>query len=197
MNYKPAPSPTNLGAVPRYVDQELRRISQEFDLIDERFAQVANKLAYPTTLVLYSYSEASQQPTGLGDAGKIQISFGPPQSGAGNAVNLSGAGLITFNQSGFYTMRLSLSMTQTSQSKDVRLVVRALKNDVQAGLPFAVGLADSSVFQQEMFTFDAALVAGDTVRFELMREIFNSGGLTEVVTGWGPTPSALIQVAKY
>lgn len=153
---------------------------------------------YPgPTRVLLGESFAAQTPTALGAAGAIQIAFGAAQGTPADPVQMDSLGTVTFNQTGVYGIDMRITAKRTSNPQSTTLVLRALLDGVQAGNPIAVVMGDNADSQYEQYTIAGSIPAGTTLRWEVMREGFDDGGLLSLTTGWGPTPSALIRILKF
>ena len=81
--------------------------------------------------VLRACSTADQAPTALGTA--LQLTHGAAQKTASDPVMLSAAGVITFNQTGFYEIRVKLQFGRTGATGTSELMSRIMLNGTQFG----------------------------------------------------------------
>jgi hypothetical protein len=151
------------------------------------------------TQLLYAFSTAaSQAPTSTGTP--LQIEFGAAQLGPGDPVQLSAAGVLTFNQSGSYNVRVKIQKGRVGSSGTSIMMARVLINGVQVGISSAAKLANAD----EIFTFEsnpiANVTAGDNFTLQVIRDASgtNFGGLYSITSshGWVLAPSALIAVSR-
>lgn len=143
-------------------------------------------------------SAGSQNPTGIGDSGAIQIEFGSPQGTVDDEVSLSADGTVTVNKSRLFRIKIALQFGRTGSASVSHILFRVLVNGVQAGRSIAYLLDDSNttmyVENDEWIYFPA----GTTVRFEIMRDAAgdDSGGLVQYNPsgGWNSAPTAAIRM---
>jgi hypothetical protein len=189
--YHPAVVPVQPQLLPRFLDRELRRISDTLESQDTRT---------PST-VLLGQSTVTQAPTGVGAAGAIQITYGPAQGDAQSPVVLGADGTLTFQVDGFYSLDTRYVLQRSTQPGYARLFLRGLVNGVQSGNPVAVVMDEATITSYEQFTIAGFLPAGTTVRWELARDAsgVNDGYLQAFAStlGWGTSPSALVRIIKF
>lgn len=144
-------------------------------------------------------SAVSQFPTGLGDANKITIEFGPASSNT--FFDLTVAGVGTFLQGGIYDILISVHFGRLTASGTSKLFGRVVFN----GTPFEPSV--SALIDNANIGFPAqfsipklSVSASDTIYFEIMRSSDgdNSGGLTNATNpdGWHDASTAEILIVK-
>ena len=138
---------------------------------------------------------ATQQPATLGTA--IQVEFGAAQ--ATTELSLATNGTLTCNVSGTYAIRFKLQFGRSGASGVSYLMTRILKNGAQFGVTQSTRLSSSDSIIPTDSRVVMALLAGDTVKMELVRDSLgaNSGGLYQQLSshGWLAAPSALLVVS--
>jgi len=150
--------------------------------------------------VLRAASTATQEPTAVNTP--LQVVFGAAQGSIANPVQISAAGLVTFNTPGTYAVRVKLQNGRTGASGTSILLSRLLLNGVQAGSAAAVRMASADVtVPTDSRVVVVALAAGATFAVQIMRDGAGSnfGGLypfTAAVAGWGIAPSALLVISR-
>jgi len=176
--------------LPRYLDTEFRRIKAAFDQVTDSRAET----------LLVGYELADQSPTGLGDAGKIQLKFGAPQMTPQDPVQLLADGSIVFNRADQYELDVRLVFQRTTQPGDALLFVRGLINGVQFGNPVAVSMLEADVAVPQQMFLTSAIPQGAIVTLELARDPagVNDGLLSTLAStmGWGTAPSSVIRIAR-
>ena len=138
---------------------------------------------------------AVQEPTGLGVAGVVQISLGVKQSTV--HVDLDTVGTLTINQPGTYDIQVSGRFGRSSAVGVSMILARLLINDVQAGDPVAYRLDDGEFTIPYEVGFGTTFGGGEQLKFELMRELIDDGGLRSYTSEWGVIPCATIVIDKY
>lgn len=145
---------------------------------------------------------ASQEPTGTGDANKIQLEFGAAQNTASDPVQLLADGTLRFNQAGTYRLKIAINYGRSGAAGTSLLVFRALINGTQAGRSVAAKISSAEVLVP--FTDEAWLTvpAGIDITYEIARDATGansggafSGGIT--LSGWEIAPSAAIRVERW
>lgn len=135
---------------------------------------------------------ATQQPTTLGTA--IQVEFGAANSAS--ELSLAANGTLTCNVSGTYAIRFKLQFGRSGATGVSYLMTRILKNGVQFGVTQSTRLSSSDSIIPTDSRVVMALLAGDTVQMQLIRDSLgvNSGGLYQQLSshGWSAAPSALL-----
>lgn len=147
---------------------------------------------------------ATQNPSGLGIANLLDIEFGAAQNGPTDPVELSVAGVVTFNVAGLYRIKSVFQFGRSGASQVSELLFRFLVNDVQLGRSVAAKLSNSD----ELIYIDIDnwfnVPQGATLKVQVMRDNSgnNSGGLTQVTPTdegagtWNVVPSAVIRVER-
>lgn len=150
------------------------------------------------TPVLAAQSTVTQTPSGLDTA--LQVTFGAAQGTSGDAVMISSAGLITFNETGLYLINGYGSVErQGSSGGTAILLFRFLVNGTQAGSVKAFHLDTTEVSTPYEITFPINITtAGTTASFQIMRDSSgtNAGGLYPHTNlgGWSNVPSAEVNI---
>lgn len=150
------------------------------------------------TPVLVAQSTVTQTPSGLDVP--LQVSFGAAQGTSGDAVMISSAGLITFNQPGLYLINGYGSVERQGSSGGTAIVLfRFLVNGTAVSSPKAFHLDSPNVGSPYEITFPINITtAGTTASFEIMRDSsgVNHGGLYPHTNlgGWGNTPSTEVNI---
>ena len=150
-------------------------------------------------------SSAAQEPTGLGVANEIQVTFGDAVNAGGDPVMLSAAGVLTFNEAGLYRLKVALQFGRTGASGTSELLFKADVDGVQAGRSIYAKLSNASEEQYLENDSWLQLSAATEITYFIMRDSAgnNSGGLigiTPTVDGgseWNDAPSASIRVERW
>ncbi|MEA7619105.1 hypothetical protein ONK43_23160 [Salmonella enterica subsp. enterica serovar Virginia] len=149
--------------------------------------------------VLRASSTVVQAPTAVDTA--LQLTFGAAQGTASNPVMINTAGLVTFNATGSYAVRVKLQAGRTGASGTSILLSRILVNGAQYGSPAATKLvsADVTIPIESRVAINAT--AGQTMAVQIMRDSAgtNFGGVypqTATVAAWGVAPSALLVISR-
>ncbi|EAS8631477.1 hypothetical protein GWS13_20735 [Salmonella enterica] len=149
--------------------------------------------------VLRASSTVAQAPTAVDTA--LQLTFGAAQGTASNPVMINAAGLVTFNATGNYAVRIKLQAGRTGASGTSTLLSRILVNGAPYGSPAATKLvsADVTIPIESRVVINAT--AGQTMAVQIMRDSAgtNFGGVypqTATVTAWGVAPSALLVISR-
>ncbi|ENP4549544.1 hypothetical protein ACDP37_004664 [Salmonella enterica] len=149
--------------------------------------------------VLRASSAVVQAPTAVDTA--LQLTFGVAQGTASNPVMINTAGLVTFNATGSYAVRVKLQAGRTGASGTSILLSRILVNGAQYGSPAATKLvsADVTIPIESRVAINAT--AGQTMAVQIMRDSAgtNFGGVypqTATVAAWGVAPSALLVISR-
>lgn len=153
---------------------------------------------YPgPVLVLVNDSFDSQNPTGLGPGGAVQISFGPAIGTPADPVQIDGLGTIIVNQAGVYAASFSVVARRSTVPGTVNLLFRLLVDGVQFRNPALIVMGDAADSHFQQFTITGSLPSGTVIRAEMMRQGANNGGLISTPSDWGATPAASIRVLRY
>lgn len=170
----------------------------------EVLTQAADSMLYAATGVkevelLRAASTAAQTPTTVDTP--LQIAFGTAQKSASDPVMLNAAGLVTFNTTGNYAVRVKLQNGRTGASGTSILLSRILLAGAQYGSPAAVKLTSSDVTIPTESRVVINATAGQTFSVQIMRDSAgaNFGGVypqEATVTAWGAAPSALLVISR-
>jgi hypothetical protein len=162
------------------------------------------------TLGVFATSE-TQTPTGLGDAGKIRVNFGPGGSTVGGEFSIAADGLITCNKDSIqYDFGLSFRIARNGGAGESEIMGRFMyapdgveANAVQTGDTFSVKLDDDDTVWRESFELRFSPLAGSLIWFEVARNpgSNNSGQLETVqpagdLSGWAASNTASIAFGK-
>lgn len=149
--------------------------------------------------VLRASSLVSQSPSAVDT--HLQVAFGAAQGSALTPVQISAAGLVTFNEAGNYAVRIKLQAGRTGASGTSILLSRLLLAGAQYGSPAATKLvsADVTIPIESRVVINAT--AGQTFSVQIMRDSAGSnfGGIfpqAAAVTAWGTAPSALLVISR-
>ena len=152
--------------------------------------------------VLRSASITAQNPTGLG--APLQIVFGAASGSGSTPVQISAAGLVTFNQSGKYAVRVKFQVGRTAGAGISHILTRMLKNGAQVGTPDISSIETANQIYTKESRVAIEVLAGDTIAFQVARDPSgnNSGGLaiftpTGALSAWGVTASALLVIERF
>ena len=167
--------------------------------------QIADSMMYAASgvrevEVLRAASTATQEPTAVNTP--LQVAFGAAQGSIANPVQISAAGLLTFNEPGTYAIRVKLQNGRTGASGTSILLSRILLNGAQVGSAASVKLSSAdSTIPTDSRVVVAAPAAGANFAVQIMRDGAGSnfGGVypfTAAVAGWGVAPSALLVVSR-
>jgi len=189
--YSPATVPQSPGLLPRYLDRELRKVGASITALEDKLP----------VRVLLGESTVQQAPAGIGDANRIQISFGPAQGDATTPVQLLADGSILFNQAGIYSIDTRYMFQRSGSQQNAVLFIRGVFDGVQVGNPIAVVLNESTYTTYEQYTIAGLIPQGVTLAWQLARDPagVNDGFLATIASGigWGSTPSALVRILKF
>ncbi len=174
--------------------------------VREVFTQLADSALYAAAgvkevEVLRASSAANQLPTALGTA--LQLTFGAAQNSASNPVMISAAGLVTFNTSGNYAVRIKLQCGRAGATGVVTIVSRILLAGAQYGSSAAVRLDNANTVMPSESRVVINATAGQTLAIQIVRDSvdssINAGGVYAIqpaTSGWAASPSALIVVSR-
>ncbi len=156
-------------------------------------------------LVNGASTDTSQEPAGLGEAGSIQIKFGPAQNTISDPVQLLDDGSLVFNEGGMYRLKITLIFGRLGGAGESELRFRALVNGVQAGQ--SIGAEIDSQRIEIPYSDEAWLniPAGAVITYEVMRDSSgnDSGGLFQpfitpaTAPNWNSTTCAAIRVERF
>jgi hypothetical protein len=196
MPYEPIDtSPRSLRSTWYAVWSEFLRIA---GFVNELEAEL-DSLYVLTEPAIDAASDLDQNPTGLGDAGKIQITFGPPQTT--NDFDLDADGQFTTLVADEYYFQGKFEMGRDGQAGQSQLYLRALVNGVQFGYSTHLIVDSPKIEAPVSFTGYSALKVDDVITFELMRDSDgdDSGGLTVGISqepSWTFSPSARALITR-
>tara|TARA_R110000772_G_scaffold188732_1_gene299796 strand:+ start:4923 stop:5786 length:864 start_codon:yes stop_codon:yes gene_type:complete len=148
--------------------------------------------------IFYTQSLIDQGPTLLDTV--HQITFGAPASN--EFFSISAAGELTCLLAGDYKVRLKISVGRTGDSShSSQVYLRGLINGVQATNSVLTVIDSPKIEIPQLYERIIPLNVNDVATFEIIRDSSgdNSGSLLvglPTVTGWGPSPSALINVSR-
>lgn len=137
---------------------------------------------------------ASQEPTGLGDAGKIRISLGAAQDQP--YISIDATGLMTIKEDGYYDLELSGRFGRTAGAGVAVITARMVAGGVPSNTPTSYSLDDGDFTIPYATTVTRYFPAGTELYFEIMREGVDNGGLFSYTGAWGTAPCAEISIYK-
>ena len=149
--------------------------------------------------MLRASSLVSQSPSAVDTP--LQVAFGAAQGSALTPVQISAAGLVTFNEAGNYAVRIKLQAGRTGASGTSILLSRLLLAGAQYGSPAATKLVSADVTIPIKSRVVINATTGQTFAVQIMRDSAGSnfGGIfpqAAVVTAWGTAPSALLVISR-
>ena len=164
---------------------------------------LAGETASSTPIQTFSSNSvaATQNPSGLGDANKIQVEFGPAASGS--FYGLTAAGLLTLTQAGRYMIDVNLQFGRAGGAGFAQLFGRVVLDGTPLTPSIAAKIDDSDTELPYHGTFGPIdLPAGTTFAVELMRSNvgIDAGGLIQLSSGdpsWAAAETAEIIVRKF
>lgn len=177
--------------------------TQEYSTKNFKLSDIASysksKLSLAPTLVLSSFSDVDQEPSGL-DA-RLQVVFGSATGTSSDPVQLLADGSIVFNQAGLYLFNGYGNFERQGASGGITVTAfRALLNGVQIMPVKAVELEKPGIMLPYELTVPINAQVGDVMTWEIMRDSSgqDEGGLyTHALSGgWGVVPSTDINIWK-
>lgn len=169
----------------------------------EVLTQIADSMLYGVkeVEVLRASSSSDQAPSATGTA--LQLSFGSAQGSAANPVMINAAGLVTFNATGNYAVRIKLQCGRAGATGIVTLLSRIIFAGSQYGSSAAVRLDNANTIIPSESRVVINATAGQTMAIQLVRDTvgssINAGGvyaITPATSGWAAAPSALLVVSR-
>ena len=166
--------------------------------------QLADSMLYAAAGVkevelLRASSAVAQTPSAVDTP--LQLTFGAAQKSATDPVMINSAGLVTFNTTGNYAVRIKTQNGRAGASGTSILLMRILVNGAQYGSPAATRITatDSTVPTESRVVLNPT--AGQTMAVQIMRDSAGSnfGGVypqVATVTACGTTPSALLVISR-
>lgn len=172
--------------------------------VREVFTQMADSALYAAAgikevEVLRAPSIVSQAPTAVDTA--LQLVFGAAQKSSSDPVMINAAGLVTFNVSGNYAVRVKLQCGRTGATGTSILLSRLLLSGTQIGSAACVKLTQTDATTPTDSRVIMNATAGQTLAVQIMRDSAGSnfGGVYQqaaTVTAWGTAPSALLVISR-
>lgn len=149
--------------------------------------------------VLRAFSAVDQAPTALGTA--LQLTHGAAQKTVSDPVMLSAAGVVTFNQTGFYDIRVKLQFGRTGATGTSELMSRIMLNGTQLGVSASAKIdSPNLVIPTDSRVVLGQVAAGSVLTVEIIRDSSgaNAGGVYAKTSahGWNVSPSTLIVVSR-
>lgn len=143
------------------------------------FSKVGIENGTVETLLVASSLASNQDPTGLGVVNTIQVEFGAAQFGPTDPVQIDVAGVVTFNESGLYRMKISAQIGRTGAGGVSEVLLRAVLNSVQVGRTVPAKLDNANVIIPYAEETWINIIAPSVLTFEVMRDDsgMNFGGL--------------------
>jgi hypothetical protein len=148
---------------------------------------------------------ASQEPTGLGIANSINVEFGAAIGTGSDPVEMDVNGLLTFNDTGLYRIKIVFQFGRTGQSGNSEILFRFLINGVQLGRSVGAKLGNADDLQYIDIDNWFNVPAGTTLATQIMRDNSgdDSGGLfrtlptNEGAGTWNDVPCAVVRVERW
>lgn len=174
--------------------------------VREVFTQLADSALYAAAgvkevEVLRAGATVNQGPSGLGVP--LQLNFGSAQKATTDPVMLNAAGLVTFNVTGNYAVRVKLQCGRGGAAGIVTLASRLLLAGAQYGATAIVRLDNASTIIPVESRVVINATAGQTLIVQLLRDStessINGGGVYAIqpaTSGWSASPSALLVVSR-
>lgn len=149
--------------------------------------------------VLRAPSTVVQAPTAVDTP--LQLTFGAAQKSSADPVMINAAGLVTFNTSGAYAVRIKLQCGRTGATGTSILLSRILLGGVQFGSAACVKMTQTDATTPTDSRVVINATAGQTFAVQIMRDSTGSnfGGVypqAATVTAWGTAPSALLVISR-
>ena len=172
--------------------------------VREVFTQMADSALYAAAGVkevelLRAPSIIAQAPTAVDTP--LQLVFGAAQKSASDPVMINAAGLVTFNATGNYAVRIKLQCGRTGATGTSILLSRLLLSGTQIGSAACVKLTQTDATTPTDSRVIMNTTAGQTLVVQIMRDSAGSnfGGIYQqaaTVTAWGTAPSALLVISR-
>jgi hypothetical protein len=152
-----------------------------------------------------------QNPTGLGAAGVVKMTFGPGGNTTGGEFTIAPSGIITTLKGGVqYRFDLVLRLGRTGAAGISEVMGRLMyaedgieANGIQIGGSFSVEIDDPDTIWREEFNINISPETGSLIWFEMARNngSNNSGGLLTYdfvgdLASWNPTPTASLTIGR-
>lgn len=149
--------------------------------------------------VLRAPSTVVQAPTAVDTP--LQLTFGAAQKSSADPVMINAAGLVTFNTSGAYAVRIKLQCGRTGATGTSILLSRILLAGAQFGSAACVKMTQTDATTPTDSRVVINATAGQTLAIQIMRDSTGSnfGGVypqAATVTAWGTAPSALLVISR-
>lgn len=149
--------------------------------------------------VLRASSSVAQAPSAVDTP--LQVAFGAAQGAPSDPVMINAAGLVTFNQSGNYAVRVKLQCGRTGASGTSIILSRLVLGGTQLGSAACVKLTQTDATTPTDSRVVMSPTAGQTLQVQIMRDSAGSnfGGIypqAATVTAWGTAPSALLVISR-
>lgn len=150
-------------------------------------------------IIINASSFADQNPSGTDSP--LQIEFGTAVNGPTDAVQMSTAGLFTFNQKDEYDISFFFQYGRVGAAMVSWLFWRLLVNGTQTGNSVFAKLTNADDDVPIQFEITRSFNVGDTIAVEIIRDSQGSdtGGLlseTPTPVGWSASPSANIVIRR-
>ena len=153
---------------------------------------------FQTQLVAASFSQ--QQPTGTDSP--LQVEFGAAQGTGSDPVQLSSSGTVTINETRFYSITASFSLSRTTAVGESFLFIRLLINDVQDEEPIAAVMTDDNMTIPLQLNRVGIFTSGTEIKVEVIIDSsgIDNGGLSSfsaTAPGWGSSASASLRIETF
>jgi hypothetical protein len=156
-------------------------------------------------------SFVTQNPTGLGAAGIVKITYGAGGDTAGNEFSVAPTGIVTCNKGGIeYQFDLTIRIGRLGAAGNSEIMGRLMYaadgiegNAIQFGGSFSVLVDDPDTIWREEFNLNFRPDTGSLLWFEIARNngSNNSGGLLTYafvgdLASWNRTPTASLSIGR-
>lgn len=135
----------------------------------------------------------------------LKIAFNPAgETSPGGSMTVAPDGTVTFNETGVYSLELSLSCSRTTNAGVTTLILNSEVNGTISNTSRAITLdsADESLSLGANFNGVFSVTAGDVLHFNLLRST-NGGGnaglypITVANVNFNDVPSAFLRLGKF
>lgn len=153
--------------------------------------------SYEEVLVASSFS--NQNPSGLDSP--LTVTFGGAVGGGSDPVQIDSGGLITFNEAGYYWVRIFLGLGRSGNTSVARMFSRVLLDGNLVEQVNVNLLESNSDVRPYVISLPMQVLANQVMLVEIARGSSgnNDGGLFSItpgVTGWSAIPSASLRVGR-
>lgn len=146
-----------------------------------------------------------QQPAGTGIANALDVEFGTAIGDINDPVMLDANGVVTFNDTGLYRIKVVLQFGRTGGAGTSELYFRFLVGGIQLGRTVSAKLQNANTLSYIDIDNWFNVPEGTTLQVQVMRDDGgnNSGGLFQITPTdegagtWNVVPSAVMRVERF